>query len=260
MSSAHVSDATTNPFGSRPIDRGRTPKGSRAAKTLRSSIITKQKAPLSFGSTCMQASSSPPVSVICCTSSVVTMSESVVAAPDGHHGRQLVGVDQVAVVPERQRVGAVGLEHGLGVVPRGGAGGRVPRVADREVAVQRGQRGFVEDLADEAEVLEHQDRVVVADRDAGRFLATMLLGEETEVGEPRDVVARSPHPEESALLLRRFGSHEDASLPAGGTGGRANPGLDQPAVRSDLGGTVGGAGLCSDQVPCGVNADRPGTP
>ena len=83
MSSAHVSDATTNPLGSRPIDRGRTPKGSRAAKTLRSSIITKQKAPLSFGSTCMQASSSPPVSVICCTSSVVTMSESVVAAPDG---------------------------------------------------------------------------------------------------------------------------------------------------------------------------------
>ena len=52
------------------------------------------------------------------------------------------------------------------------------------------------------EVLVDQDVVAVADRDAGRLLPAMLLGEETEVGEPRDVVARRPDAEESAFLFR----------------------------------------------------------
>ncbi len=73
---------------------------------------------------------------------------------------------------------------------------------DRQVAVQRGERGLVEHLAHEAEVLVDQDVVAVADRDAGGFLASMLLGEESEVGQARDVVAGRPHAEESAFLSR----------------------------------------------------------
>ncbi len=74
-------------------------------------------------------------------------------------------------------------------------------MADGEVAVQRGERRLVEDLADEPEVLVDEDVVAVGDRDAGGFLAAMLLREETEVGEAGDVVAGRPHPEQPALVL-----------------------------------------------------------
>jgi hypothetical protein len=75
-------------------------------------------------------------------------------------------------------------------------------VADREIAVERGERGFVEDLADQPEVLVDEDVAAVGHGDPGGFLAAVLLGEETEVGEPRDVVAGCPDADEAALLLR----------------------------------------------------------
>ena len=103
---------------------------------------------------------------------------------------------------EDERVDPVRLEHRLRVVPRGGAGRRVPRVPDREVAVQRRQRRLVEDLADQPEILVDEDVVTVADRDPGGLLAPMLLCEQPEVREPGDVLAGCPHPEEPALLLR----------------------------------------------------------
>ena len=75
-------------------------------------------------------------------------------------------------------------------------------MTDRQIAVEGGQGGFVEDLADQPEVLEDEDVVAVADRDAGGFLAAVLLGEETEVREPGDVLAGSPYAEEPAFLFR----------------------------------------------------------
>ena len=75
-------------------------------------------------------------------------------------------------------------------------------MADRQVAVEGRQGRFVEDLADQPEVLEDEDVVAVADRDTGGFLAPVLLGEETEVREPSDVLAGSPYAEEPAFLLR----------------------------------------------------------
>jgi hypothetical protein len=68
--------------------------------------------------------------------------------------------------------------------------------------VQGREGGLGEDLAHQAQILVHQDRVTVADSDPGRLLAAMLLGEQTEVGEARDVLARRPHAEQSALFLR----------------------------------------------------------
>ena len=73
---------------------------------------------------------------------------------------------------------------------------------DRQVAVKGGQGRFVEDLADQAEVLVDEDVAGVGNGDPGRFLPTMLLGEQTEVGEPCDVIAGSPYAEEAALLFR----------------------------------------------------------
>jgi hypothetical protein len=115
---------------------------------------------------------------------------------------QVTRVDEVPVVAEGDRVDAVGLEDGLRVLPRGRARRRVPRVADAEIAVQRGERRLREDLGDEPEVLVDEDVLAVADRDARRFLAAVLLCEEPEVREPRDVLARGPDPEQPALVLR----------------------------------------------------------
>src|SRR3990172_1282153 len=44
--------------------------------------------------------------------------------------------------------------------------------------------------------------VAVGDRHAGGLLAPVLLGEEPEVRQPRDVLFRGPYPEETASLLR----------------------------------------------------------
>ena len=70
--------------------------------------------------------------------------------------------------------------------PRGG----VAAVADRDVADQAGERRLVEDLGDQAHVLVDEDLPAVADRDAGRLLAAVLEGVETEVRS----ASRRPHP------------------------------------------------------------------
>ena len=74
-------------------------------------------------------------------------------------------------------------------------------MADREVALERGQRGLVEDLRDQAHVLVDQDLAAVADRDAGRLLAAVLQGVEAEVGQLGDVLAGGPDPEDAAGVL-----------------------------------------------------------
>ncbi len=132
-------------------------------------------------------------------------------------GDQLAGVHEVAVVAEGEGSNTVVLEDGLGVVPGGGAGGRVAGVPDREIALEGGERGLVEHLRDQPEILVDQDVVAVGDRDAGGFLAAVLLGEETEVRQTGDVLARGPHPEQAAFVFGTLRSHLEASLPAGVT-------------------------------------------
>ena len=58
MSSAAVSEATTQPRSSRPSTSGRMPWGSRAAYNVFSSIHTNENAPRSSGSTSTARSSS----------------------------------------------------------------------------------------------------------------------------------------------------------------------------------------------------------
>ena len=116
-------------------------------------------------------------------------------------GRQFGGVDQVAVVPERD-AGACGgvAEHRLGVLPGGGAGGGVAAVPDRDVALHGGQRLLVEDLADQPEILEHQHLRAVGDGDACGFLAAVLKGVQAVVGELGDLFAGRPDAEYAALF------------------------------------------------------------
>ena len=114
---------------------------------------------------------------------------------------ELVGVDQVAVVAERDGAAVAGAERRLGVLPRAGAGGGVAAVADRDVADQAGEGRLVEDLRDQAHVLVDQDLTAVADRDAGRLLAAVLQRVQPEVGQLGDVLARRPDPEHAAVVL-----------------------------------------------------------
>ena len=78
MSSAAVSEATTQPRSSRPRDSGRTPNGSRAAYSVFSSMKVRQNAPRTVGSSSRAACSSV-ASAAPWASSAPRMSESVVA-------------------------------------------------------------------------------------------------------------------------------------------------------------------------------------
>ena len=74
---------------------------------------------------------------------------------------------------------------------------------------ERAERGLVEDLGDQAHVLEDEDLGAVADRDAGGLLAAVLQGVEPEVGELGDLFAGSPDAEDAAGVLGAFLAGEE---------------------------------------------------
>ncbi len=71
---------------------------------------------------------------------------------------------------------------------------------DRDVALHRGQRLLIEDLADQPEVLEHQHLRAVCDRDTCGFLAAVLQGVQAVIGELGDLFAGRPHAEYAAFF------------------------------------------------------------
>ena len=103
---------------------------------------------------------------------------------------------------------------------------------DPEIALEGGEGRFVEDLGDETELLVDEDVLAVGDRDAGGFLAAVLLGEQSEVGEPCDFLPRRPHAEETALLFRALRSHDPSD---------ANTGSGELRVRRIAGPGVSGS-------------------
>src|SRR3972149_3291452 len=94
--------------------------------------------------------------------------------------------------------------------PRGRAGCRGSRWGRGAAGGREGR--LVEDLRDQAELLEHQQVFAVGDRHPGGFLTAVLLGEEPEIDQPGHVLTRGPHAEDSALVLRALGSHGSLML------------------------------------------------
>ena len=94
-------------------------------------------------------------------------------------------------------------------------------MADRDVALHRGQRLLVEYLADQPEILEHQHLRTVGDGDAGGFLAAVLQRIQAVVGELGHFFARRPHPEYAALfagfVIGLLAGH-DRAAPRGAVG------------------------------------------
>ena len=114
---------------------------------------------------------------------------------------QLVGVDERAVVRERDDDVVDGGEVRLRGLPALGARGTVAHVAHGELAGERGKVGIGKDLVDEAEVFADHHRAAVAHRDARRFLAAMLQRLQTEIRETRDVAVGCPHAKDAALFM-----------------------------------------------------------
>jgi hypothetical protein len=121
---------------------------------------------------------------------------------------QFAGIDQVAVVPDRQLpVGAVDHDR-LGIGEPALAGRRVAHVAHREMSRQLGQRVVVEDIIDIAHRLRHADGRAVGCGNAGAFLSAVLQRIEPEVGEiGRLWMADDP---EDAALIVKFVQHQDS--------------------------------------------------
>src|SRR5437868_7357003 len=111
---------------------------------------------------------------------------------------QLSRVDQVAVVPERDRACAAVVDERLRVRPVRRAGRRVAGVTDRDLTVQSAQLLLGEDLRHEAEIAGHGQPALVRDGDAGRLLAAVLEREETEVADARDVALGGADAEDAA--------------------------------------------------------------
>ncbi len=112
--------------------------------------------------------------------------------------RELDGVREVPVVTEGEPGITDRAVHRLRVAPGARAGRGVAVVADREMAVERGEATLVEHLRHEAHVLDHGDRLAVTRRDPGRLLAPVLERVEPEIGEVRDGLARRVHAEDPA--------------------------------------------------------------
>ena len=71
-------------------------------------------------------------------------------------------------------------------------------MADGGDALERLERGLVEDLRDEAELTDRLDVAAVGDGDARALLPAMLQGVEREVREARDVAVRRADTEDAA--------------------------------------------------------------
>ena len=118
-------------------------------------------------------------------------------------GCQLLGVDQVAVVAEGELEVLGAPVHGLGISPGARPGGRIARLAYCQVAGEGHQGALVEDVGDQAHVLDHREGLTVADRHARRFLAAVLQGVEAQIGQVGDRHARGENPEDTTGLLGR---------------------------------------------------------
>ena len=114
---------------------------------------------------------------------------------------QLVGVDQVAVVGQRDEGAVARAGEGLGVADLVGARGRIAHVPDGQFPGQ-GLEGLLrEDLRDETHVLVDDEARPVRDGDAGRFLAAVLQREEGEEGEPGHIHLGSVDAEHPTLVV-----------------------------------------------------------
>ena len=130
---------------------------------------------------------------------------------------QQVGVDDVAVVRERELALRAGDDQRLHVRVGARPGGRVARVADRVRAPEVGQDLLVEDLCDEAHLGEALDPgLAVGGGDAGRLLPAVLERVEAEEGESSHILAGGEDAHHAAGFAQARNQARPFPLPDGG--------------------------------------------
>ena len=199
MSSAGVSEATTGEPSRSPSTSGRMPSGSRNASSVSSLRTTAENAPRMRSIACTAPSASVPG--WCAMSAQMTSVSEVEPSrtPCSMQLRaQLVGVREVAVVPERDRAARAVGDDRLRVHPVRRAGRRVAGVPDRRAPREGLQLALVEDLRDEPHVAHGEHAPAVADGDARALLPAVLQRVEREVGEAGDVAAGRVDAEDAA--------------------------------------------------------------
>ena len=209
-SKAHVSEAKTTVSGPsglwmRPIDSGRKPWGSRAAKMRSRVIITIEKAP----STCRNESAIASTSVVACecAMSCTMISESLVVWKNAPCALELhaevAEVHEVPVVRDGDQ--ALGRFHadGLRVQQRRVACRRVARVPDGHVALEARDHVVGENFRNQPHALDIREMGPVGCSDAGGFLPTMLQRIEPEIDLPRRI--RMPVNRHDAAVFAELG-------------------------------------------------------
>jgi pyruvate kinase len=73
-------------------------------------------------------------------------------------------------------------------------------VPDAHLPVERREGAIVEDRRHETHVLDHGQVLAVARGDAGRLLSTMLEGEDAQIAEVSDRLARGVDAEDATFL------------------------------------------------------------
>ena len=119
---------------------------------------------------------------------------------------QQAGIDQIAVVGDRDLPPGILRQQGLTVLHRGRTRRRVPDVPDGDGVSQLLERvrAAAKDPHDRAHALVALDALAVAGGDPGRLLASMLQGVQTEVGLLHRIgVAEDPEQPTFFLLLRK---------------------------------------------------------
>ena len=96
---------------------------------------------------------------------------------------KLFGIDQVAVVRDRERTVGVFGEQRLSVLQHGRAGGRVAVVADGARPFQPADQFLVENIGDQPRAFVGQQGPTVGGGDPGRLLAAVLERIERQIGE-----------------------------------------------------------------------------
>ena len=118
---------------------------------------------------------------------------------------QLVGVDEGAVVRERDDDTIDGREVRLRGFPALGTGGAIAHMTHGQLAGERRQVGVGEHAVEQAQILADHNRAAVTHGDSSRFLATVLQRTQTKVRQSSHIAIGRPHTKNAAFLMQLVG-------------------------------------------------------
>ena len=118
---------------------------------------------------------------------------------------QLVGVDEGAVVRERDNDAIDGREVRLRGFPALGAGSAVAHMTHGQLAGERRQVGVGEHAVEQAQIFADHNRAAVTHGDSSRFLATVLQRTQAKVRQSSHVAIGRPYAENATFLMQLVG-------------------------------------------------------